>query len=51
MNHKVSLDMESLPKRASQLSSQFGDRFVSDYTEKISQIEQECKQVMLAKKI
>ena len=51
MNHKVSLDMESLPKRASQLSSQFGDRFVSDYTEKISQIEQECKQVMLAKTI
>ena len=49
LNHKVSADMESLAKRASQLSSQFGDRFVSDYTEKISQIEQECKQAMRMK--
>ena len=49
LNHKVSADMESLAKRASQLSSQFGDRFVSDYTEKINQIEQECKQAMRMK--
>ena len=49
LNHKVCADMESLAKRASQLSSQFGDRFVSDYTEKISQIEQECKQAMRMK--
>ena len=49
LNHKISADMDSLAKRASQLSSQFGDRFVSDYTEKISQIEQECKQAMRMK--
>lgn len=49
LNHKVSSDMESLAKRASRLSSQFGDRFMSDYTEKISQIEQECKQAMRMK--
>ena len=49
LNHKVSSDMDSLAKRASHLSSQFGDRFVSDYTEKIKQIEQECIQAMRMK--
>ena len=49
LNHKVSSDMDSLAKRASLLSSQFGDRFVSDYTEKIKQIEQECIQAMRMK--
>lgn len=48
--HEETRDLAAIVKRAYDLSVKFGDRFVFDYKQKLSEIEQECQQVAKVKK-
>lgn len=48
--HEETRDLDAIVKRAYDLSVKFGDRFVFDYKQKLSEIEQECQQVAKVKK-
>ena len=48
--HKETRELDAIVKRAYDLSVKFGDRFVFDYKQKLSEIEQECQQVAKIKK-
>jgi len=51
LNHPVkTTEMETIAKKAGDLSVKFGDRFLSDYKEKLAQVELECQQILKARK-
>ena len=51
LNHPVkTTEIETIAKKAGDLSVKFGDRFLSDYKEKLAQVELECQQILKARK-